>query len=402
MGQFVPELLAPAGSLDKLKVAISYGANAVYLGGLKFGLRSAAENFTEEELTEGVEFAHERGAKVYVVLNGFLHDSDLKELPDFVKFIASIKVDAVIVSDLGVIKTVMENSKIPVHLSTQASCLNTESAKMWKKMGVERIVVGREVSVAEAGKIKKEADIEIEMFVHGSMCMAYSGNCVISNFTQGRDSNRGGCAHSCRFEYSIKRDDLDSEEKKKAFFMSSKDLNGLKALPEYIEHEIDSIKVEGRMKSHLYAGTMSKVYSEALDYYKENGNFLSEDLVSWDSELAKVTHRSYADANLSKKADESTIFNEREVSSDSDYVMVGRVVDVMESEFIVIEVRNAFNIGDELELIPFVGKVENISIDKIVDLNQNEQQRSKPSTLVKLPYVAGAETNNILRKKVTL
>lgn len=402
MGQFVPELLAPAGSLDKLKVAISYGANAVYLGGLKFGLRSAAENFTEEELTEGVEFAHERGAKVYVVLNGFLHDSDLKELPDFVNFIASIKVDAVIVSDLGVIKTVMENSKIPVHLSTQASCLNTESAKMWKKMGVERIVVGREVSVAEAGKIKKEADIEIEMFVHGSMCMAYSGNCVISNFTQGRDSNRGGCAHSCRFEYSIKRDDLDSEEKKKAFFMSSKDLNGLKALPEYIEHEIDSIKVEGRMKSHLYAGTMSKVYSEALDYYKENGNFLSEDLVSWDSELAKVTHRSYADANLSKKADESTIFNEREVSSDSDYVMVGRVVDVMESEFIVIEVRNAFNIGDELELIPFVGKVENISIDKIVDLNQNEQQRSKPSTLVKLPYVAGAETNNILRKKVTL
>ena len=400
MGQFVPELLAPAGSLDKLKVAISYGANAVYLGGLKFGLRSAAENFTEEELTEGVEYAHERGAKVYVVLNGFLHDSDLSELPEFVQFIGSIKVDAVIVSDLGVIKTVMENSNIPVHLSTQASCLNTESAKMWKKMGVERIVVGREVSVAEAGKIKKEADIEIEMFVHGSMCMAYSGNCVISNFTQGRDSNRGGCAHSCRFEYSIERDDLDSNEKKKAFFMSSKDLNGLKALSEYIEHEIDSIKVEGRMKSHLYAGTMSKVYSEALEYYKENGNFLSQDLVNWDRELAKVTHRSYADANLQTKADESTIFNEREVSSDSDYVMVGRVVDVMEDEFIVIEVRNAFNIDDELELLPFVGKVEVIKIERIVDLNQNEQQRSKPSTLVKLPYVAGAETNNILRKKV--
>lgn len=400
MDHFVPELLAPAGSLDKLKVAISYGADAVYLGGLKFGLRSAAENFTEEELAEGVEFAHERNAKVYVVLNGFLHDSDLNELPAFVQFLDSIKVDAVIVSDLGVIKTVLENSSIPVHLSTQASCLNTESAKMWKKMGVERIVVGREVSVAEAGKIKKEAEIEIEMFVHGSMCMAYSGNCVISNFTQGRDSNRGGCAHSCRFEYSIQRDDLDTDEKKKAFFMSSKDLNGLRVLPEYIEHQIDSIKVEGRMKSHLYAGTMSKVYSEALHYYKEHGHFLSGDLIDWDQELAKVTHRSYAAANLNNKADKSTIFNEREVSSDTDYKMVGRVVDVMKDDFIVVEVRNAFNIGDTIELLPFTGKVELIKIEHIEDLNSNVQERTKPSTLVKLPFIAGAETNNILRKLV--
>jgi putative protease len=400
MDQFVPELLAPAGSLDKLKVAISYGADAVYLGGLKFGLRSAAENFTQEELTEGVQFAHERGAKVYVVLNGFLHDSDLSELPEFVKFLDSLNIDAVIVSDLGVIKTVLENSKIPVHLSTQASCINVESAKMWKKMGVERIVVGREVSVAEAGKIKKEADIEVEMFVHGSMCMAYSGNCVISNFTQGRDSNRGGCAHSCRFEYSIEMDELDSEEKKKAFFMSSKDLNGIKVLPEYIEHKIDSIKVEGRMKSHLYAGTMSKVYAEALEHYKNNGNFLSDQLIEWDKELAKVTHRTYAEANLTEKANELTIFNEREVSSDSDYVMVGRVVDVMPNEFIVVEVRNAFNLGEELELLPFRGAVEVITVESIVDLNQNQQQRTKPSTLVKLPYVNNAQTNNILRKKV--
>lgn len=400
MSNFVPELLAPAGSLDKLKVAISYGADAVYLGGLRFGLRSAAENFTEEELTEGVQFAHERGAKVYVVLNGFLHDSDLNDLPEFVKLLDSLKVDAVIVSDLGVIKTVLENSSVPVHLSTQASCLNVESAKMWKRMGVERIVVGREVSVAEAGKIKKEADIEIEMFVHGSMCMAYSGNCTISNFTQGRDSNRGGCAHSCRFEYSIEMSELDSKEKKKAFFMSSKDLNGLKVLTEYIEHEIDSIKVEGRMKSHLYAGTMSKVYAEALAYYKEHGSFLSGDLVKWDKELAKVTHRTYAEANLTQKADKSTIFNEREVASDTDYVMVGRVVDVMPDEFIVVEVRNAFNIGEQLELLPFKNEVQIIDVKEIIDLSGNYQERTKPSTLVKLPYVPFAESNNILRKKV--
>jgi U32 family peptidase len=395
----VPELLAPAGSLDKLKVAISYGANAVYLGGLKFGLRSAAENFTEEELIEGVEFAHKRGAKVYVVLNGFLHDKDLLELPDFVRFLDSLKIDAVIVSDLGVVKTVLQNSQIPVHLSTQASCLNVASAKMWKQMGVERIVVGREVSIAEAGRIKKEAQIEVEMFVHGSMCMAYSGNCVISNFTQGRDSNRGGCAHSCRFEYSIDFNSLDTLEKKKAYFMSSKDLNGLKVLEEFIKHDIDSIKVEGRMKSHLYAGTMSKVYAEALSFYQKHGHFLSDDLLAWEEELKKVTHRSYAMANLVEKADQTTIFNERETNSDSEFVMVGRVVDIIEDEAMVVEVRNAFNQGDTMELLPFHGPATTIKIDSIVDLKGETLLRTKPSTLVKLPYVKSCSPNNILRMR---
>ena len=196
----IPELLAPAGSLDKLKVAVSYGANAVYFGGLKFGLRSAADNFTEQELIEGVEFAHSHGSLVYVVLNGFLHDKDLEDLPEFIKFLESLKIDAVIVSDLGVIETVKKHTNLEVHLSTQASCLNSYSAKLWKKMGVSRIVLGREVSIEEAKKIKEVADIEIEMFVHGSMCMAYSGNCTISNYTQGRDSNRGGCRYGdeCR------------------------------------------------------------------------------------------------------------------------------------------------------------------------------------------------------------
>ncbi|MCO4754638.1 MAG: U32 family peptidase [Bacteriovoracaceae bacterium] len=163
----VPELLAPAGSLDKLKVAIDYGANAVYLAGLKFGLRSAAENFTLQELEEGVKYAHERSALVYVVLNGFLHDQDLEELPEFVEFLEKVKIDAVIASDLGVIKTVRKYSNIAVHLSTQASCLNVESAKFWKKQGVERVVLGRETSIKEAGRIKREAGVEVEMFVHG-------------------------------------------------------------------------------------------------------------------------------------------------------------------------------------------------------------------------------------------
>ena len=395
----MPELLSPAGSLDKLKVAVSYGANAVYLGGLKFGLRSAADNFTDEELIEGVKFAHDRGVLVYVVLNGFLHDQDLSELVEFIKYLDELKIDAVIVSDLGVVQTVKKHTNLEVHLSTQASCLNSHSAKFWKKMGVTRIVLGREVSIAEAAKIKKEADIEIEMFIHGSMCMAYSGNCVISNFTQGRDSNRGGCAHSCRFEYTLKFDELDFESKNK-YFMSSKDLNGLRVLEEFIKAGIDSIKVEGRMKSHLYTATMSKVYSEALSFYREHGHFLSDKLLEWEEELKKVTHRTYAPTNLIEKADDSTIFNEREHASDTDYKMVGRVIEKFDNEFILIEVRNAFNLGDELEILPFRGEKITLKIEKMNLLNEEIIERTKPTTIVKIPFVGQCEINNIVRARV--
>ncbi|HLW56449.1 MAG TPA: U32 family peptidase [Bacteriovoracaceae bacterium] len=397
MSIFMPEILSPAGSLDKLKVAVLYGANAVYVGGQKFGLRTAAENFTTDVLKEGVAFAHERGAKVYVVLNSFLHDKDLVELPEFVEFLDSIKVDAVIVSDLGVIRTVRKHSSIDIHISTQASTLNVEAAKLWKNMGATRIVLGREVSIKEAGKIKREAGIEIEMFIHGSMCMAYSGNCVISNFTQGRDSNRGGCAHSCRFEYSL--EDLDTKEKRKAYFMSSKDLEGLRVLPEFIKEEIDSLKIEGRMKSYLYAGTMSKVYSEALNYYKEHGDLLSDKLLSWEEELRKVSHRAYTEASLVTPAGKDSIFNERENNPDNEWLMVGTVVETSPESGIIIEVRNAFNQGDYLEVIPFVGEAFTLNTLEMMDLNLNPVLRTKPSTLVRLPYRENVSVHNLVRAR---
>jgi len=399
MSHVFPEVLAPAGSLDKLKVAVLYGANAVYVGGQKFGLRTAADNFTLDELREGVSFAHERGAQVYVVLNSFLHDKDLSELPDFVTFLDEIKVDAVIVSDLGVVKTVSSLSRIPIHISTQASTLNVEAAKLWKAMGATRVVVGRELSVKEAGKIKREAGIEVEMFIHGSMCMAYSGHCVISNFTQGRDSNRGGCAHSCRFEYSLDMG-LDTEEKKKAFFMSSKDLEGLRILPEFINEGIDSLKIEGRMKSHLYAGTMSKVYSEALAYYREHGNFLSDDLLNWEAELKKVSHRAYTNASLVEAAGPESIFNERENATETEWQMVGTVIEASPKSGIVIEVRNAFNQGDELEILPFKGPSIALCVNEITDIMMRPVTRTRPSTLIKLPFKEGVESFHLVRQKV--
>lgn len=395
----VPEILAPAGSLEKLKVAVLYGAHAVYVGGQKFGLRTAADNFTLDELKAGLDFAHERGVKVYVVLNSFLHDKDLFELPEFVRYLEEIKTDAVIVSDLGVVKTVREFSEIPIHISTQSSTLNVHSAKLWKRAGASRIVLGREVSVKEAGKIKREAQIEIEMFIHGSMCMAYSGHCVISNFTQGRDSNRGGCAHSCRFEYSL--EDLSTLEKKKAYFMSSKDLEGLRLLPLFIEEGIDSLKIEGRMKSHLYAGTMSKVYSEALRFYSEHDHFLSDDLLRWEEELKRVSHRDYTQASLVEKAGAQSIFNERENSTEGQWRMVGSVVEANPRAGIVVEVKNAFNKGDELEILPFKGPNICIVASEIQDLSRKEILRTKPTTLVRLPYVEGVQKMHLIRHRIT-
>ncbi len=404
---WTPELLCPAGSLEKLKVATLYGADAVYLGGQKFGLRQASENFTPDELIEGVEFAHKHGALTYVVLNSFLHDKDLDELPSFLGDLDSLKVDAVIVSDLGVIETVKKHSKIPVHLSTQASCLNVEAAKLWKKMGVTRVVLGREVTIAEAKKIKAATGLEIEMFVHGSMCMAYSGNCVISNYTQGRDSNRGGCAHSCRFEYSIDFENATDKEKKehalelerrKSFFMSSKDLEGLRVLEEFIHAGIDSLKIEGRNKSHHYAGTVAKIYSEALRFYGENGNFLSEKMDNWEIELRKLTSRDHTQASLINHADESSIYDERE-HDDNDYVVSGVVMDVLPGNSIVMEVRSAFHPGDELEIMTFKGETKVEKISYIKSLSGEEILRSKPGFLVRIPYVSGVERFNIIRHR---
>lgn len=393
-----PELLAPAGSLEKLKIAISYGANAVYLGGQKFGLRSAAENFTPEQILEGVEYAHEKNAKVYVVLNSFFHDKDFDGLLDFITYLDEINVDAVIVSDPGVIDYISKNTKLEIHLSTQASCLNVEAAKFWKKLGVTRIVLGREVTISEAKKIKEEAEIEIEMFVHGSMCMAYSGNCVISNYTQGRDSNRGGCAHSCRFDYKIEIDKNDkfTEFSKNSFFMSSKDLEGIRVLQNFIDAGIDSLKVEGRMKSYLYAGTISKVYSEALSYYQENGNFLSQDLYNWELELSKVTHRAYSEASLVTPADESSIYSDREHEI-KDFVAIGQVIESVTNEFILLEVRSAFNQFDSIEILPFRGQSLVMKCERITNVVGEEIFRTKPGTVVKLPYLPGIEKNNIVR-----
>ncbi len=381
----IPELLAPAGNMAKLKVAFSYGADAVYLGGEKYGLRSAADNFTQEELIQAKSLALLQQKKIYVVLNSFFFNHDFWEFDHYVGFLNELKIDAVIVSDLGAITKIKKQTNIPVHLSTQASCLNAASAKFWRSMGVQRIILGREVSLNEAKKIKQSCGLEIEMFIHGSMCMAYSGHCTISNYTAGRDSNRGGCAHSCRFEYSLKNSEQD-ENPINSFFMSSKDLNGLDLLEQYAECGIDSVKVEGRMKSQLYVGTVSKVYSEALAELKQDGKLSPKSLENWQQELNKISHRDYTTASLEAPADASSIYHQRE-HSDQDYVVVGNVLEVskdQEHAYALLEVKHKFHSGESLEILPFTGQPLSWLVSEIKQLNGETLSVAQPNRVIKI------------------
>jgi U32 family peptidase len=380
---FIPELLSPAGGLEKGKLVVDYGANALYCGLQKFGLRTAADNFTAFELEVMVEYARQKNADVHVVLNSFFHDKDLEELPETLFFLQKIGVKAVIVSDLGAITTIRKTTPgLDIHLSTQASCTSLESALFWRDQGVSRIVLAREVSLREAEAIKRGSNLEIEMFVHGSMCMSYSGHCTISNFTSGRDSNRGGCAHSCRFEYSLKNKE---GEKSKAFFMSSKDLNGLAYLKNYRDSGIDSLKIEGRMKGALYAATTTKVYRYALDELSRSG-YLSADFLVWaEEELANMSHRDYTEGSLQELAGASSIYNKRE-HEESDSINIGRVLRAPQNLGaqlcrVEVEVRSAFQVGDELEFIPQKGKNWRAKICQLTDLFQKPVEKSRPGTV---------------------
>ncbi len=397
---FKPELLAPAGNFYKLKVAVSYGADAVYLSGKKYGLRSASDNFTNYEIETGVKFAHARNVKVYVVLNAFLLDEDFAGVPAFIRFLASIEVDGVVVSDLGVFQIVQKYSNLKIHISTQASVLNCEGALFWKKMGAKRVILGREVSIESAAKIKKEVGIEVELFVHGSMCVAYSGNCVISNYTSGRDSNRGGCAHSCRFAYDLNLDKTNTTVRD-SFFMSSKDLNGINLLPQMIKSEIDSFKIEGRMKSFLYLATTIKSYADAIEHFFTNGVKVTEGKYdnNFTKELFRIGHRDYCSGSLESKADESSIYKGRENSPFS-HQIVGIVLESIVDKYMVLEVRGSFVEGEELSVIPFKGDIIKFIPAYITDLAGEKINKTRPSSLVKMPYLKGVVSNNILRKRV--
>lgn len=353
------ELLAPAGNLEKLKMAIMYGADAVYLGGEEFGLRASADNFGPDELRDGIEFAHERGKKVYLTMNIIPHNEDFAGMPEYIREVRSAGVDAVIFSDPGVYELLRrEAPDMELHLSTQANNTNWHSALFWYKMGVKRIIMARELSFGEIKEIRANTpdDLELEMFVHGSMCISYSGRCLLSNYMAERDSNRGLCAHPCRWKYSLVEEKRPGEympvfeNDRGSYIFNSKDLCLIEHIPEIIQSGITSLKIEGRMKSSYYVATVVKAYREALDAYTEDPAGYKYDK-RWMDEMCKVSHREYTVGFYSGKP----TGREQVYESSSyirEYAFVGLVTAYdPETGIATIEQRNRFVEGDELEIV---------------------------------------------------
>lgn len=387
------ELLSPAGNFEKLKVALAYGADAVYLAGRRFGLRSAADNFSPEELGRAVSYAHQRGAKVYLALNGYLHPEELAELPHWLAALPRPWPDAAICSDLGVIQTLLEFGAMPVHLSTQASLLNSEAAKLYADLGVKRLVLGREVNLEQAAEIKEASGLEVECFVQGAVCMSYSGQCTISNYTAGRDSNRGGCVHSCRFDYKLYQDGQLVGQRP---LLSAKDLNALRLLGRFRELGIDAAKIEGRMKSALYLATTTRAYRGVLDQLSHGGPV---DWDGWAEELEKIAHRDYGTANLEAPAGwDSVDLSQGEISTE--WELAGGVleVDPARDRFALL-LKNRLFAADPLEVLGFGPELISRRAVGLCDLIDQPLEVAQPGQAVWINGAAGIEPLMVARRR---
>lgn len=344
------ELLAPAGNFEKFLTALHFGADAVYLAGGRFGLRAFAGNFSEEEMRQAVKIAHDRNKKVYVTLNIIAKDKDFEGLEDYLRFLEEIGVDAVIVADLGVVAFIREKApNIPVHVSTQANIINSYSAKLMVELGAKRLILARELSLQEIKMIRENvpSDVEIEVFVHGAMCMAYSGRCLLSNYLTGRDSNHGECVQACRWKYMVRevnrQDELEvQEDERGSYIFNSKDLNMLSHLQELKEIGVDSIKIEGRMKSPYYVATVVNAYRRALDMLPQKP---TEEL---ERELLKASHRRYTTGFYFGDENKQYTLDSMPVQ-ESEFVAV--VTKDTQNGVVEVEMRNKFSVGDTLEIL---------------------------------------------------
>ncbi|MCT2536893.1 U32 family peptidase [Aquibacillus koreensis] len=349
-----PELLAPAGNLEKLKFAIHYGADAVYIGGKQFGLRAKAGNFSFEDMEEGVAFANKYGAKVYVAANIIAHNENLEGAHEYFKKLYDIGIAAVIVADPALISACRESApNLEVHISTQASIANWRTVQFWKNQGIPRVVLAREVSLEEIKEMKEKVDIEIEAFVHGAMCISYSGRCVLSNHMTARDANRGGCAQSCRWNYDLFEDGTDgsvsiSDRADEAYTMSSKDLSMVEHLPDLIHAGVDSLKIEGRMKSIHYVATVVNVYRKIIDtYFEDPANYQLDP--EWVDEIWKAAQRSLTTAfYYNEPTEKDQLFGKPDRITKYDFA--GLVLEYDEAtQIATIQQRNSFKVGDEIE-----------------------------------------------------
>ena len=342
------ELLSPAGDMEKLKTALHFGADAVYFAGKNYGLRAMSSNFTNEEMIEAVNLVHSKGKKAYVTLNIFAHETDFNGLEEYIKFLYNIKIDAVIVSDLGIFNLVREVApNLDIHVSTQANTTNKYSAEMYKKLGASRVVLARELSINEIKEIHKHnKDLELEAFVHGAMCISYSGRCLLSNYLIGRDSNHGECVQACRWKYYIAEEKRLNqameiqEDQRGTYILNSKDLCMIDHIEALKDAGVESLKIEGRMKSDYYVASVVNAYRRALDGY--------ENFQSLRDELEKTSHRRYTTGFYFGAKDKEYLDDSMPVQT---YVFIAKVAEDAKDGKVKVEMRNRFKVGDQLEIL---------------------------------------------------
>ena len=381
-----PELLLPAGNLDTLKTAIAYGADAVYIGGEAFSLRAKADNFDKETMTEAIAFAHERGVKVYVTVNIFAHNEDIEKAGPYLRELAGIRPDALIISDPGLFMMARELApEIDIHVSTQMNSTNYETFLFWHRLGAKRVVNARELSLKELKEIRAKIpeDMEIESFVHGAMCISYSGRCLLSGYMTGRSANLGACTHPCRWNYSVMEEKRPGEyfpveeDERGTYIFNSKDLCMIEHIPELIEAGIDSFKVEGRMKTQLYVAAAARAYRNAIDDYFTDPALYQKRLPLYKEEIGKCTYREFTTGfYFGKPNEDAQIYDSNTYVRN--YTFLGSVSEVLPDGRIRIEQKNKFSTGDTIEILKKDLTSVFAEVLKIQDAETGAEQESCP------------------------
>ena len=403
-----PELLVPASSLEVLKTAVRYGADAVYIGGEVFGLRAKAKNFSLEEMREGVEFAHRYNVKVYVTANILAHNSDIEPVKAYFNDLKKVKPDALIIADPAIFTIAKEMlPDMELHISTQANNTNYGTYNFWHSLGAKRVVSARELSISEIKDIRNHIpdDLEIETFVHGAMCISYSGRCLLSSFMAGRDANKGACTHPCRWKYAVVEESRPGqympveENERGTYIFNSKDLCMIDHIPELVDAGIDSFKIEGRMKTALYVATVARTYRMAIDDYFENPKKYEENIPKYKTLISQCTYRQYTTGFFFGKPDETTQIYDCNVY-ERDYVYLGISGEPLEDGSFVIEQKNKFCVGDKIEIMKADGRDIEANVISITDQDGVAMESCPhPKQIITIKLDQVPEAGDILRMK---
>ncbi len=404
-----PELLIPAGSLEVLRVAVDYGADAVYIGGEMFSLRAKAKNFSKEDMIEAVSYAHARGAKVYVTANITAHNSDLCGVREYFYELMEVMPDGVIISDPGVFSIAKEifRGQIEIHISTQANNVNYLTYRFWHELGASRVVSGRELSLKEIAELRANIpdELEIETFVHGAMCISYSGRCLLSNYMTGRDANKGACTHPCRWKYAVVEENRPGEyfpvfeNDRGTYVFNSKDLCMIEYIPELVNAGINSFKIEGRMKTALYVACVTRTYRKAIDDYFESPEIYKANMEWYKEEISKCTYRNFTTGFFFGKPGADSLVYDNNVYC-RNYTYLGLVEEIKEDGSFVLTQRNKFSVGDEIEIMKKVSENIVVKVDKLLDENGEEMQSCPhPGQYVRVVCNGIVEIGDIIRRK---